>query len=49
VPELLAGYLHPVALGAEIARYLVPPELGDRAGVLGAVALARDLSGAAIR
>jgi fructokinase len=38
--ELLAGYLDTPALGDEIDRYLVPPRLGDRAGVLGAIALA---------
>lgn len=43
VPELVAGYLDPARLGAEIDSYLVSPELGDRAGVLGAVALAQDL------
>ena len=43
--ELLAGYLDTPALGEEIGRYLVAPELGDRAGVLGAIALAQDLAG----
>ncbi len=38
--ELLAGYLRLPALD----RYVVPPALGDRAGVLGALALARRLS-----
>ncbi|HEY5431454.1 MAG TPA: ROK family protein [Solirubrobacteraceae bacterium] len=41
--ELLAGYLESPMLGAEINRYLVAPELGDRAGVLGAIALAQQL------
>jgi fructokinase len=40
--ELLAGYLGTPLLGESIDRYLVAPELGDRAGVLGAIALARD-------
>jgi len=43
IPELLAGYLEAPELGPEIDRYVVPPELGDRAGVLGAIALAQDL------
>jgi fructokinase len=43
LPELLAGYLETPALGAEIDQYLVTPELGDRAGVLGAIALAQGL------
>jgi fructokinase len=43
VPELVAGYLDPRQLDAEIDAYLVSPELGDRAGVLGAIALAQDL------
>jgi fructokinase len=38
--ELVAGYLDTPCLGAGIDDYLVPPELGDRAGVLGAIALA---------
>jgi fructokinase len=40
VPELEAGYLDTPLLGEEIASFLVPPALGDRAGVLGAIALA---------
>ncbi len=38
--ELVAGYLETPFLADEIDRYLVPPALGDRAGVLGAIALA---------
>ncbi len=37
---LLAGYLRTPWLGPRIDEYLVAPELGDRAGVLGAIALA---------
>ncbi len=40
LPELVAGYLQTPLLGAQIDRYLVAPELGDDAGVLGAIALA---------
>jgi fructokinase len=47
--ELLAGYLPTPLLGERIDSYLVAPELGDRAGVLGAIALARDLLGAGWR
>jgi fructokinase len=41
--DLLGGYLRTPLLGEEIDRYLVAPELGDDAGVLGAMALAHDL------
>jgi fructokinase len=39
--ELLAGYLQRSRLSGELDEYVVPPALGDRAGVLGALALAR--------
>jgi fructokinase len=38
---LLGGYLDAPELGEGIERYLVAPELGDDAGVLGAIALAQ--------
>jgi fructokinase len=38
--ELVGGYLQTPMLGEAIDSYLVRPELGDRAGVLGAIALA---------
>ena len=38
--DLLNGYVRSPWLGADIDRYVVPPGLGDRAGVLGALALA---------
>jgi fructokinase len=41
VQTLLAGYVVAPALLDEIDRYIVPPALGDRAGMLGAIALAR--------
>jgi fructokinase len=39
--ELVGGYLDTPLLAGEIDRYLVAPELGDDAGVLGAIALAQ--------
>ncbi len=41
LPELNAGYLDTVMLGDRINEYIVAPRLGDRAGVLGAIALAQ--------
>jgi fructokinase len=41
VVALVNGYLAVPALGPEIGGYLVPPGLGGRAGVLGAIALAQ--------
>jgi fructokinase len=38
--ELIAGYLDAPLLNAQIDDYVVPPALGDRAGVLGGIALA---------
>ncbi|MGQ9567535.1 MAG: ROK family protein [Anaerolineae bacterium] len=40
VQDLLAGYIRARALSEEVESYIVPPGLGDRAGVLGALALA---------
>lgn len=39
IRELLAGYLRAPEILDEMDGYVVPPELGDRAGVLGALAL----------
>lgn len=41
VQALLGGYLQVEALQESIDRFLLPPELGSRAGVLGAIALAQ--------
>jgi fructokinase len=43
VLELVNGYVDADALGDGIADYIVPPALGDRSGVLGAIALAEAL------
>ena len=40
VQALLNGYVQAPEILEEIDRYIVPPALGDRAGVLGAIALA---------
>lgn len=45
VLELLAGYVQSPAIIEQIETYLVPPGLGNRAGVLGAFALAQRASG----
>ena len=42
VQKELNGYVQAPALLHEIDRYIVPPALGDRAGVLGALALAQE-------
>ena len=47
VQRLLNGYVQAPAVLAEIDRYIVPPALGGRAGVLGAVALAELAAAAA--
>ena len=41
VRELARGYFDALELGEAIDDYIVPPVLGDRAGVLGAIELAR--------
>jgi len=38
--QLLNGYIFAAELGAGIDKYVVPPGLGDRAGILGALVLA---------
>ncbi len=44
VQRLLNNYVQVPALGAEIDDYIVPPALGPRAGVLGALALALQMA-----
>jgi fructokinase len=44
VQQLLNGYLRASALIDGVDTYIVPPALGERAGVLGAMALARGLN-----
>lgn len=41
---LLKGYVHAPEILENIEDYIVPPGLGNRAGVLGAIALAQDLA-----
>ena len=43
VPQLLNGYIQSPAILSDIDRYIVPPGLGNRSGVLGAIALAQQL------
>jgi fructokinase len=42
VRTILAGYVRSPAVTDAIEQYIVPPALGERAGVLGALALAHD-------
>jgi fructokinase len=49
VQELLAGYIKVPALMDEIDTYIVPPALGNRAGVLGGIALGQAKLAAATR
>jgi fructokinase len=44
VRDLLGGYLRAPWLLEDVDAYIVRPELGGRAGVLGAIALARQLT-----
>lgn len=43
VPALLNGYVASPAITERIDEYIVPPALGGRAGMLGAIALAMDI------
>jgi fructokinase len=47
VQALLAGYVQNVALTDNIDEFIVPPQLGESSGVLGALAMASDLAGRA--
>lgn len=38
---LLNGYIHPLAMRPNLDDYIVPPQLGNKAGILGAMALAQ--------
>ncbi|MDQ3855261.1 MAG: ROK family protein, partial [Chloroflexota bacterium] len=44
VQSQLAGYLQTAEILEALESYIVPPALGARAGVLGAIALARDVA-----
>ena len=48
VRELLNGYLQAPAILDRIDEYIVPPGLGNRAGVLGAIALAQQAAGISV-
>lgn len=45
VVELLAGYVNAPAVTENIENYIVPPVLGNHAGVLGAISLAEQAAG----
>ncbi|MCB0226857.1 MAG: ROK family protein, partial [Anaerolineae bacterium] len=45
VIELLNGYVQSPAILEKIDSYIVPPGLGNRAGILGAIALAQSQDG----
>lgn len=45
VQEILNGYIQAPALLQDMDRYIVPPDMGNRAGVLGAIALAQRAAG----
>jgi fructokinase len=45
VQQLLNGYVQAPEIVDEIEKYIVPPALGGQAGVLGAIALARQVMG----
>jgi fructokinase len=42
VVELLAGYVRAREIVEDVENYIVPPALGARAGVVGALALAHE-------
>jgi fructokinase len=44
VQTLLNGYVHSPQILEQIEKYIVPPALGNRAGVLGAIALAQQMA-----
>jgi len=44
VKETLNKYVQSSAVGEKIDQYIVPPALGTRSGVLGAIALAQKIS-----
>ncbi|MCL4534419.1 MAG: ROK family protein [Bacteroidetes bacterium] len=45
VREMLNGYIHSPAILERIDAYIVPAKLGSRAGILGGIALARQVAG----
>lgn len=44
VQQLLNGYISVPAILEQIDQYIVPGRLGNRAGVLGAIALAKEMT-----